>query len=193
MVKFWWRNVWKWSKREKAYFFQQCGGFFFVFTHSHNCVWAYLVKPQYNSLVVRLNSWCASVSAPLFPTSPHCLLSEESDKILRECEKETSWPFSPSCFFLKISSLALEETFESVWLECSAPGRAVTPIYCCHQNMNYRMLDLWSRLLFGRELPGAAKTWPLTQVWRGWVSGEGTEGGGRWGRGVKRQGGRREK
>lgn len=48
------------------------------------------------SLSFRLNPCCATLSAAsvmlLFPVSPHHFLSEEIDKILKECEKERIFP-----------------------------------------------------------------------------------------------------
>lgn len=74
-------------------------------SHVHYSGWMapYLVKPQHNSLGFKLTSCCGTVSAPLFPASPHHLLSVESDKILKECEKQRiPRLFSSSCSFLKI-------------------------------------------------------------------------------------------
>ncbi len=74
----------------------------------------YLLKPQHNSLGFKLNSCCVPQRhAPLFPVSPRYLLSEESDKILEECEKEEFF-FNfllQLLLFKDLASLVLEGTF----------------------------------------------------------------------------------
>lgn len=110
--------------------------------------------------------WQSQCQALLLAVSPQHLLSEESDKILKECEKETiPWLLLPQLFLFKdLASLFRRGLFlkASDWI--LTLGWAVT-IYCCHENMNYRMQNLWSRLLSQRELlgPPRLELWPVSE------------------------------
>lgn len=78
-------------------------------------------------------------------------------------KKENSSTVFPQLFLFKdLPSLAVD------LLKCLTehlPQASSDTIYCCHENMNYRMLNIWSGLLSQSELLGqpSPELWPSSE------------------------------